>query len=291
MTMTIGTVTPAACLREIERVAGAPLDWRMPQGADDRLLTLVTGSAPALAAYDRHVRSFAEPTADAINKRLAEAGFDIRLDHWEEGQGRFGVAAFMDAAVEWYKPGTLAQITGDDRTTYPAFTLGDSNGLQVGTSRIFRGPVVRIRTPDGLEVRITITPRPRDPFQLVRLGSSLLTAELGYTDFAKATIPCVMLDEQPDISGLVGAAGYHPAKAQYLIAQAVQQLKFGMNASGARVKEATAMGVTRSASFSPVYVVDRPFLIAIGNPKVGQPLFSAYVTEESWREPGNLAAL
>jgi len=73
-----------------------------------------------------------------------------------------------------------------------------------------------------------------------------------------------------------------------IITQALQQTKLRMNEEGARAQSAVAIGVLRGCLPTYDYVIDWPFLFWITRPGISKPLFVAYVTEDDWKNPGDI---
>jgi len=38
----------------------------------------------------------------------------------------------------------------------------------------------------------------------------------------------------------------------------------------------------------PALIIDKPFLVVFERPGLPQPLFTAYVTQDSWKDPGEI---
>jgi hypothetical protein len=251
----------------------------------------------ALPAYYRRYNTdsygFAAATADEINAQLARAGFDIRLHCWSESLSNFGIAGITDVTVNWQTPGGLTTIAPDSGERYPGFILGSAQASRIVKIDEFLEPIVQVFTVEGLDLRIVIAPEPDSQLNLMRTARILHEADISHRDIVaySACIPMVKLDEQPDISWLVGLSLKVASGPAWQVVQARQQVKFGMNQYGARAREATAAAVMKGISHERHYIVDRPFLVTIGLPDLDVPLFGAYITPESWADPGNLSAL
>ena len=75
------------------------------------------------------------------------------------------------------------------------------------------------------------------------------------------------------------------------IIQAIQQIKIKMNEKGARFQSATAMAVTLKCVMVPKQdlIIREPFLVWVGRYELEKPIMAAFITEESWKNPGSLA--
>jgi hypothetical protein len=97
----------------------------------------------------------------------------------------------------------------------------------------------------------------------------------------------VKLDVQPDISWMTGLS-----YGAWVVTQALQQVRFGMNEHGARVVVDTAVGATRGGAHLPhYYTLDGAFRIVIVRQEMENPIFVGHVTEEDWKDPGDLREL
>jgi hypothetical protein len=74
-----------------------------------------------------------------------------------------------------------------------------------------------------------------------------------------------------------------------------QETKFGMNRLGARAKVATG-GVAYATCVMreepPIeFILDGPAIVAATRPGIVGPIFSAYITPDDWKDPGDLGAM
>ena len=263
-----------------------PLEWQAISDEQQKLLERY-GEYAAAVKNMPSLKSWAKRTAEEINEILAEHGFDIRLKSWGKDRNRFGTVSINDILVEWLVAGTLKELkTGTG--TYDGFLL-PSRSADVIWVAGHDEPVLEIPTKGAEIVYISVAPDPGGQFELVEAVEKLRsgTWRLG-NDFEKVHLPMVKLDQQPDLSWLLGLHS-----GVWEVEEAVQQVIFGMNQHGARAKEATAVTmVMRGIAPAPkIYVVDRPFLVWIEHPDVKVPVFQAYITEEHWTDPGDLAQL
>ncbi|KXK08766.1 MAG: hypothetical protein UZ21_OP11001000318 [Microgenomates bacterium OLB22] len=99
--------------------------------------------------------------------------------------------------------------------------------------------------------------------------------------------PMVDMDIKEDMSWILGLSAQAADGRPAVISQAVRQDKLRMNHRGARAQTAVAMAVMRGMSPPPL-VIDRPFVVWFDRAGLPFPIFSAYVTQEHWREPDTL---
>ena len=101
------------------------------------------------------------------------------------------------------------------------------------------------------------------------------------------TMPMVSLDMENDISWLTGLSTTDASGDPAVLTQAVQQTKLRMNERGARVQSAAAVAGVRGTppQPKPTYVMDEPFFIWVRQEGIPFPVFTGYITSESWKDP------
>jgi hypothetical protein len=288
MTTAFSGTTMAAALTAAEVWLGRA-NWRGETPDQQHLLAILPAFQRAVAgSYGKWVHGYARPTAAEINAILKQEGFSIQLEDWPPVPGAFGTVGISDVTVAWREAGERTVVFTDDDEQYPGFKLdADANGQVVQLEGFGDNLVVELTTKEDLRVRVVMQPDPGDWRQLTNAAQKLRQAQVvpdsnQYMD--SIVLPMVHMDVQPDISWVVGMSN-----GASLLSQAMQQCKFAMNQHGARAKEATALAFVES--MSPTFFVDRPFLIVIDDPGAEVPVFQAHITEECWKDPGNLSDL
>ncbi len=226
------------------------------------------------------IQSFISDNAPELNKILRDKGFNIQLD--EKMPFDLGVVTIMDLMAKWLAKADPATVNHEG-VDYPAAQIKSGASI-VNNGRL--NPTLMIRTRNGLCVFIQIADYERsglDLFHHIFKQARTMTHSETPCD---ATIPLVDLDDQPDISWIVGLRCDSPF---FIINQALQQNKLKITLDGVRAESAVALAGVRSISFNerPKFVVDRPFniWIAYANSELQYfPLFCAYVAPDSWKE-------
>lgn len=296
MSLCYSPLTLAACLEAADLLIGRPLDVAVNE---DQLVLLsrLPAYLNALPHLKQWLWAFAAPTAEQINAELAAAGFDISLEAWTPSAENFGVAGVLDAHVVWPSVADVTSLVVNGHL-YEGFVLKRTAGCLV-LSLHTGGPLVLMPGQDGLELRLQVMHRaPESIFELTALAFSMVSPNLIFghdRTYDGAILPMVRLEQRPDISWLLGLKTATQDGAYWEIAQALQQVQFGLNQHGARAREATAVQVVeRSAAPQKeprYYQVDGPFVVTIVHQDTGVPLFAAYVTPEDWRNPGHLTTM
>ncbi|MEO5949778.1 MAG: hypothetical protein ABIP74_05215 [Candidatus Saccharimonas sp.] len=263
-----------------------PLRWQAVNDEQQALLERYGKYATAIE-HMSSLKCWAKRTAEEINEILAEHGFSIRLKSWGNDPNRFGTVSINDILVEWSEPGTPKELK-TEAGTYDGFLM-PSHSFDVIWVAGHDEPILELSTKGAELVYITVAPDPGGLLELVEAVEKLRsgTWRLG-GDFEKVHLPMVKLDQRPDIDWVLGLNS-----GPWEVAEAVQQVIFGMSQHGARAKEATALAIVfRGMAPAPkIYRVDRPFLVWIEHPDVEVPVFQAYITTEHWNDPGDLAQL
>jgi hypothetical protein len=105
--------------------------------------------------------------------------------------------------------------------------------------------------------------------------------------FDGAEVPLIEFDLKPDLTWLLGAGTRTRTGDPYRIEQAAQQVKLGMDATGAYVQVATAMeAVPTMETFPTVFTVDRPFYGWWTQRGVNLPMAVFFADWECWRTAG-----
>ena len=241
---------------------------------------------------------------EELNALLRSRGFSIQLQPPTDPRG-FGVVSILDLLLEWLEVGTNVEITAENGQKYAGVRLSGS-GVKFGSIHNFPSPVVQLATKTDDLVYLTLDPfigmtygDGHDDF-LLYITSDLMTMGR-FTEgrcldqnFGGVRFPKVLIDQQPDISWLVGLQTTGQDGHPYEIDQAIQQTKIGLNEKGAKAKSAAAIVVECSMMVqpsSPDYVIDRPFVLMFKRPGLASTLAVAHVGYDDWRDPGDLAAL
>ena len=231
------------------------------------------------------IKSFISNDVHELNSILKQNGYDIQLD--ESIPVDLGVVTIMDLIGRWLEQGVHVIIEHENES-YPAVKIKSGASI-INFFDDKEKHILMIRTREGLCVFIQKDEQERSGMDLFKhiLEKS---NSLPYNEMpCDATIPFVDIDEQPDISWLMGMKS--TIGGDFTINQALQQNKLKINADGIHAQSAVAIGTKRGMIFEqerPQFVIDGPFnlWIAYGNPEHKYfPLFAAHVAPDSWKAP------
>ncbi len=273
---------------------GPKREW-IPEGEKQaafvKILEECRGEIPDIPELE----SMASRNHEDINHFLALKNFDIRLKPFPPPDSEakpWGAASVLDVVVEWLVEGGKRGILNDagDRE-FEGVALQD--GVQIFMARGRSEPIVGITTKSGDVVYMTMRgPLYFEGLDLLNCVETWSRTKQENYSYKGVRFPMIDLDEQPDISWLVGLRTYDQEKFLNEVTQALQQTRFKMNEKGARVKSAVAIGGMRSTSVGPPprppYVINEPFVLWIERPGLRKPLFVADLTEENFKNPNSL---
>jgi len=226
-----------------------------------------------------------------LNRFLTDEGFSIHLEPFCRDLGEFGVVSILDVLVKWLCEGEVTNVTSNG-STYPAFRLKqDKHRLYFYKSNNHREIIVRIETQTNDFVYITMSDSSYSSFALLERVSELglIDSCQSADDYDRVVIPMVDLGHEVDISWLAGMKTICQEGHDWHIAQALQQTKFKMNEIGAHVKSAVAISTLMGClQRRKELVIDRPFLIWIQRQGISIPLFSGWIAQDTWKNPGSL---
>ena len=283
---TVTMLPLVGCLVEAEKVIGPDRPWNAINGLQQTFLANFFSLGRNDVGRIPELEATASWNVEDVNKFLRDRGFSIELP--AIGKGSFAVASVLNVLVEWIAKGEATTIRDKK---YPAVKLEKRNMLHYYTSRSNSHPIVQIPTKSGDQVCMTVVDNPPTGFDLVKLAQELNKTSLPNAHFENVIFPMVDYDREIDIKWIVGMNTKDAKGLGWEIANALQQTKFKMNEYGARVKSAAAMemlcmGVREP---KPDLVIDQPFLIWITRDGLSQPLFTGFIAEDCWKNPGNLS--
>jgi hypothetical protein len=226
------------------------------------------------------LRTWVSDNADYLNNILKQEGFSIQLEQFSAQT--FGVVSILDILVHWLHEGQKTTIIKNN-ATYDAFEL--KKGINFYQLDDYAHPVIAIQTKNEDTVWVTVADQKLTEFELFDKVVSLrnMQKKQVYT-FGSAVIPMIHYDQQFQLNWLLNL----DIKG-WFISQALQQTKFKMNEKGAHVKSAVAIAVTRSMPIPlQQLIIDKPFYVWIERKGLPYPIFTGYMDELSWQNPGNL---
>jgi len=224
------------------------------------------------------LESIASTSAEEINSFLKERGFDLELGPIPPYG--FGTAGVMRVLVKWKKAGTKIKIFNKNRKEYPAAKL---ENIAIYEVKGWPNLVAEIECENKDKVYLTKAEKDYSGFwflpeQLLEENNFLRKG------FYEIKFPFVDLNQMVDISFLQNMA----LENQFQIEKAIQQTKFRMNHLGAKAESAAAFKYLRCCSQSPSLIFNEPFLIWMTRPGLSMPYFVGYITEDDWKDPGDL---
>ena len=228
--------------------------------------------------------------AEKINTFLEKKGFSIRLQPFPPNT--LGFASILDLIVEWLYPGEKIKIDAKNGGKYDGVRI-KKEGVSFYESTVngYKHIIACVRTKSGDMVFITVPKEPLEGLGLVEMADTISRNMdiMPYT-YDGLRFPMVDLDITNDMGWLKGMSTKNVIGMPADITQAIQQIKIKMNEKGARFQSATAVAMTMRSIMVPKQdlIIREPFLVWVSRHNLEKPLMAAFVTEESWKNPGSL---
>lgn len=227
--------------------------------------------------------------AEVINEFLQKKGFSIRLQPFPSNT--LGFASVLDLIVEWLELGQKVIIDAKNGGRYDGVRIKkDIVDFFESTVHGYRHIVAGIQTKSGDVVFITVPKEPVEGLDLVELADDVYrNMDMLPGMYDGIRFPMVDLDITNNIGWLKGMSTTNGMGTPAEITEAIQQIKIKMNEKGARFQSTTAMAITfKCVTIHQDLIIKEPFLVWVGRLDLEKPLMAALITEESWKNPGNL---
>jgi len=263
------------------------------------------------------LKAYAARDAETLNKILRDNGFSIQLEPFSSPDS-IGFLAIQDILVKWLEKAERKPIRSG-KNEYAGFRLEAQSMAALESAHDAqvsfavddeRNPTVvmaEIVTQSGdkvcCAVRIKITennteavpffsgkgvPSDHDVMHTIR---SLVENRIQYSGTCRYNaieLPMISYQEQPDVAWF--------KKLQfpgYTVDQALQEVIFKMNESGARANAAFVFTIAGCTAGIPMpspepLIVNEPFLLWIERPGMPLPIFAAYLDQKYWTDPGSI---
>ena len=281
--------TITAALKRAEEVMNLKKDWQSKNETQRRFLK---NYLPVCRKDNVDEIEFEiSDNAEKINTFLKMKGFSIRLQPFPPNT--FGFASILDLIVEWLYPGEKIKIDAKNGGKYDGVRI-KKEGVSFFESVVhgYRHIIACINTKSGDMVFITVPKEPLEGLDLIEMADTISKhMDILPCTYDGVRFPMVDLDITNDIGWLIGMSTVNARDIPAIITQAVQQIKIKMNEKGARFQSATAIGITLKCVSIPKQdlIIREPFLVWVGRHNFEKPLMAAFITEESWKNPENLA--
>jgi|GEM_PF-665070 len=277
-----------AAVKNAEQILGPNRDWHPTNDIQCRFLAEFFATGRTEIRRIPEIESIASYSSDKVNAFLRERGFTIQLDPWNPPD--FGLASVLDLLIEWPQKGEVTSVRMDDGQEFPGVRLGEQVAQFFDVPE-HPNPVACLETKSGDRVYMAMLDQAPDGFDLVAKAQALSNYKRPSNAFGGLIFPMVDLNQEVDITWLIGMHTVGDDGLPAAIFQALQQTKLKMNEVGARVQSAAAIHLAKSApgAVKPDHIINRPFLIWFERDKLSRPLFVGYITAEDWRDPGDIA--
>lgn len=280
--------TITAALKKAEETMNLKNDWKPKNETQRRFLK----NFLSVCRKDNvdEIELEVSDNADKINVFLKMKGFSIRLQPFPPNT--LGFASILDFIVEWLCIGEKIKIDAKNGGKYDGVRI-KKDGVSFLESRVhgYRHIIAGILTKSGDMVFMTVPKEPLEGLDLLEMVGDI-NRNIGTLPnvYDGVRFPMVDLDITNDIGWLKGMSTINTKGVPTTVTQAVQQIKIKMNEKGARFQSATAISVTLKCINIPKedLIIREPFLVWVLRHSCQKPLMAAFITEESWKNPGSL---
>ena len=222
---------------------------------------------------------------EELMKFFSERGFDFDISPFKPKE--FGVGSVISVLVEWLEEQTQTIMMIDD-VKYDAVHVKNNYGLF--SSANHSHSVVKLLTKTDDVVYLTIADKPYEGLELVaKINEIRSDLQPDHFSYDGVRFPMVDLDQDVNIDWILGA-DITNEDGVWRVSQAEQKTRFKMNHVGAKAESAVSMifGLATSVP-NPILYINQPFFVWIERPGVKDPLFSGYITQEDWKNPGDIS--
>jgi len=273
--------TTVAAVKAADKILGPDRAWsprdKVQAGWLDRFYRPIAPELPKIPEIASNATSVPEEHVAFLKQH----GWDAEITACPPGQ--FLTAAVFDLLVKWKTPGASVPVRGQDGTMYPGAKLEDDVEF-FATHDGREAACIATETAD--RVWIGMIDEPGHQLALADAARAFLGAPMRKMRRAYLHFPMVDLAERETLDWIKGLYTLGQDKRSWEIKEAVQQVTLKMNHLAARARAADEMTVGITSLPPPALIIDRPFLVVFERPGLPQPLFAAYVTQESWKDPG-----
>jgi hypothetical protein len=239
------------------------------------------------------VRSIASYLAHEIEAWLKQHGFEIKIETLERNE--FSVASVLDVLLKWPQDCAEKSELHVDETRYTGVWIKrGAKFLYTSAQDTPKKPIVKLPT-DNKSINVFLTMLDEPPlgeFGLVtyaRYLSSVNKQCLDLYDTVGVLFPMIQLEEHSRLDWIRKMWTFDSAGFPALIKQAVQINRLRMNEDGVRAQSAVQIRIpTIGGSSRKPYIFNHPFLLWIEHDSSPEPLFSAWLNFDSWKNPHGL---
>ena len=233
--------------------------------------------------------TLATESSTAMEEFFKAKNFDVKIPTYLEGD--LGLGAVLKLALKWFVPGKPFEIS-HGLNPYEGVKLTDKhNPIEFYEAIGHNHPIAAISVENGDEIHVTKFHGnvKSSPFALTWLAEQFATARRPIRDFDSVALPMLDLEVSSDLGWLEGMRAVGTNGNRH-ISKASQENRLRLNLEGALAESATHMTLTLGiTALKKTMILDEPFLFWIQRLGVSTPLFTAFVTPDSWKNPGELS--
>lgn len=216
---------------------------------------------------------------------LRRHGWNAELKECKPGQ--LLTAGLLDLLVKWKEEGVAVPLKAADGNMYPGALL--KGGIEYW--QLPNGVTAAcIATQSTDRVWLAMTDTAPTQLELSDMAKALIGGQKQRTNHSYLHFPMIDLAARETLDFITGLSTLGQDGKEWTILEAVQQITLKMNHKGAHARAADEMrmGPTSVQHAPPPMVIDKPFVAIFERPGMPQPIFVAYATQETWKDPGEL---
>lgn len=277
--------TTVAAVKAADRILGPDRVWtprdKVQAGWLDRFYRPIAAKLGEIPEIASNATTVAAEHVAFMKKH----GWEAQIKACPPGQ--LLTAGVLDLLVKWKVAGKALPLKAQDGKTYAGAVLTD--GIEYWqTDDGKTAACIATKTAD--RVWLTMVDSAPNQLALADTAQALLDAHRYTVRRSHLHFPMVDLAARETLDWIKDLHTLGQDGKEWSVLEAIQQITLKMNHEGARARAADEirMGTTSVQVPPPPLVIDKPFLVIFERPGLPQPLFTAYVTQESWKDPGGL---
>lgn len=274
--------TTVAAVKAADTILGKDRVWSGNDAQNDWVERFYRPIVAALPGIPEIVSNATTVPAEHVSF-MKKHGWDAKMTDCKPRE--FLSAGILDLLVKWKEPGTRTKLKAQDGKSYDAAKLEDGVEFWTGDDGT---SMACIATTTADRVWLAMVDKAPTQLQLADAAQALVAGQKRRARHDGLIFPMVDLAAEETLDWLRNLRTIGQDGQEWVVREALQRITLKMNHLGARARAADEMRFVATSVPPPPLTIDRPFLAVFERPGLPTPLFAAYVTQESWKDPGGL---
>ena len=227
-------------------------------------------------------------SAKEMTQFFKERNFDFKIQPY--GGSNFGLGAVLKLALEWHKAGKPTEIVRANEKFEGVLLKADDHLVHFYDCDGHESPLAEITAKNGDRVFVTEFYGDVDEvFGFSAAATQLSKKKRRVSTFGSLAVPMVDLVTETDLDWMIGINAQIGGSV-YTVSDASQKNRLKLNLKGALAESATHMAMRGGCFGQPKkkMVIENPFLFWIERDGLNAPAFTAYVSTDTWKNPGEI---